>query len=518
MSRNRVKHLEDGSFTKTLASGAAPLINYTADRKKELAEVVSYTASHNAYDVLTRGSPGNPLQPGGKVLRGIPAKTSTPGIAAPYATGTAVIIDWDLGFPYIDGALPVNYTAATDDGSGPSTTIGGGDSSVIVPPDKTLQKHTSYYHVPGTPKDILPGDQVLVTPDGNMVGALRGNYNVMNAGPATKAKVETFGNRDLVRVTTEDYEVFTGFGTMRVYNAEGRCGVTVRGGSDQLTQTGGSDELWTFKLDIGDSGDYFTMEICDPAGSTQSKVHMTANGRVTILATDGIDLVDGGSTVSHNDYASSVVTKILGSVKELVEGAVNETYASTRTTSISETDQKTVGHNESTAINNHQICTIGGNQQLKINGGSALEAKPSNIAVDMQVLNGSYFLELGNPLAGSSPAAKAGFTVAVNNGDITLGQNPGLLALPASNATVSLNTTTPNSIALGGTTSILSKNPAILHAVMGEPLLTYLTAMMALFDAHVHNPPVVGPPAAPMSAALSPMLMQLLSKRVLIGG
>jgi hypothetical protein len=519
MQRNRVKHLGDGSTTKTLASGAAPLTNYSGTKTKELAEVTAYSASQNSYNVLTRGSPGNPKQAGGRTLRGIPAKTATAGVASPFSVGTIVIVDWELGFPYIDGSLPITASsAAAETPLGPSPNIGGSDNSVVTPPDQTTQRHGSFYRQQGQPKDILPGDQLLTTPDGNKVGALRGNYNVMDAGPDTKAKVETFGDRDLVRVTTEDYEVYSGFGTMSVYNTEGRCGVIVRGGTDQLTQTGGSDEQWTFKLDIGDTGDYFTMEVCTPDGATQAKVNMTANGRVTILATDGLDIVDGGDGASHNEYASDVITKILGSVKELVEGAVTETYSSTRTTSVSETDQKTVGHNESTSVNNHQVLSVGGNQQIKVNGGSALEAKPSNIAIETQVLNGSYFMELGNTLSGGSPLAKAGFTVAVNNGDITLGQNPDLLAMPAMNATVSLNTNKPNSVALGGTTSILSKNPAFMHAVKAEPLMTLLTAMMAIFDSHIHNPPVVGPPAAPMSAAVSPMLMQILSKRVLIGG
>ncbi len=515
---HKVKHLGSGGDTRALANGSAPLANPGKAKTIELAEVISYSSSHNTYEVITRGSPGNPDQPGGKLLKGLPLKTANPGIAAPFTVGTSVIIEWGLGFPFIDGALPVDASRSSEGGVGPSSNIGGSTSSVVTPDDTTVEGHSAYYGNPNMPKDILAGDQVLITPDGNKVGALRGNYNVMDSGPQNKAKVETFGDRDLVRVTTEDYEAYTGFGTVKVFNSEGRCGVMVRGAADQLTESGGSDEQWTFKLDIGETGDYFTLEVCSADGATQSKVNMTANGRVTVLATDGLDLVDGGKTASHNEYASNLVTKILGDVKELVEGAVAETYSSTRTTTVSETDQKTVGHNESTSVNNHQITNVGGNQQIQVNGGGPLDATPANIAVDMQVLNGSYFLELGNPLAGGVPTAMAGFTVAVNNGDITLGQNPDLLALPALNATVSLNTKLPNSVALGGTTSLLSTNPAIMHAVMGEPLLMYLSAMMALFDTHVHNPPVVGPPAAPMSVALTPMLIQMLSMRVLIGG
>ena len=516
--RRKIRHLGSSDDTRALANGSSPLSNPGAAKTIELAEITAYSSSHNTYEVITRGAPGNPSQPGGKLLSGVPLKTANPGISAPFPIGTSVIIEWGLGFPFIDGALPVNASKSSENGVGPSSNIGGGTSSVVTPDDGSIQNSSAYYGDPKAPKDILAGDQLLTTPDGNRMGALRGNYNVMDAGPENKAKVETFGDRDLVRVTSEDYEVYTGFGTMQLFNTEGRCGVIMRGAADQLTESGGSDEQWTFKLDIGDTGDYFTMEVCGSDGATQSKVNMTANGRVTILATDGIDLVDGGKTASHNEYASNLFTKILGDVKELVKGSVSETYSSTRTTSVSETDQKTVGHNESTSINNHQIVNVGGNQQVQVNGGGPLDATPSNVAVDTQILNGSYFLELGNPLAGASPTAKAGYTVAVNNGDITLGQNPDILALPALNATVSLNTKLPNSIALGGTTSLLSTNPALMHAVMGEPLMMLLTAMMAVFDGHTHVPPIGGPPAVPMSASLTAMLNQILSTRVLIGG
>ncbi len=479
---------------------------------------MAFSASHNAYTVVTRGAPGNPNQSGGGALNGVPRKVDNPGLVSPLPVGTTVVIDWDLGFPIIDGVLPVNMTQSKVEGGVSASANVGGATSVAVPDDNTEQEHSAYYRQPGSPKDAIPGDQLLITPDGNRVGALRGGYNVMDGGPGTKAKIETFGDRDLVRMTTEDYEMFTAFGILNIVNAEGRCGLTFRAGADQLSESGGDDEQWTFKVDIGDTGDYFTMEVCTPDGATQAKAQMSANGRVTLLATDGLDLVDGGKTMSHQEYAADLMVRVLGSIKKIVEGSITETFKSSRKTTVSENDQKTVGHNEATSINNHHIMNVGGNQQVQISGGAPLNASPLNVAVDMQVLNGSYKLELGNPTAGANPLAMAGFTVAVNNGDITLGQNPDPLSIPATRASVSLNTILPSSVALGGTTSPLTTNPAIFHAVMYEPLLILLTAMMALYDVHVHIPPIVGPPATLMSPTLSTLLSTLMSTRVLIGG
>ena len=513
----KVKHLGSDKDVKSLARGEAPLKNATANRTIELAEVMEYSSSHNSYTVITRGTPGIPTAPGGKLLTGVPRKVDNPGQVSPLAVGTSVVIEWGLGFPYIDGVLAINMSKTkVESGTKPSPNIGG-DKSVAAPGDNTQQSHSAYYREPGMPADALPGDQIAQTPDGNRMGSLRGNYNVMDAGPANKAKFEQFGDKDLTRLTTEDYELITGFGVMNMFNTEGRCGMTFRGAADQLTESGGGDEQWTFKVDIGDTGDYFTMEVCTADGATQAKVQMTANGRVIFTGTDGVDIVDGGKTMSHQEYAADLMVRVLGSVKKIVEGKITETFESTRTTTVSETDQKTVGHNESTSINNHQITNIGGNQQLQINGGTPLEATPLNVAVDMQVLNGSYFLELGNPLSGANPAGMAGFTVAVNNGDIVLGQNPNPLALPSTKATVSLNTLLPNSVALGGTAGP-SLNLAFMHAVKFEPLMTVLSAMMAMHDAHTHVPPVGGPPVALMSPTLSSLIIPMMSVRVLVGG
>ena len=513
----RVKHLGSSQSTKGLARGEVALSNQDTNRGKELAEVMVYDSETDSYDVITRGCPGNPNQPGGKLLKGIPKKSDNPGSVAPLGVGTSVIIEWGLGFPYIDGALPVNVSRAvveSDVGASPNI---AGDKTVVTPPDASTDPKTAFYRTPGKPKDIIPGDQVLVSQDGNMVGALRGGYSVMSSGPDAKAKMETFGDSDTIRGTCENYEMFTGFGTLNVYNSNGRCGLQFRGAADQINESGGDEEQWTFKLDIGDTGDYFNMEIGTPDGATAAKFNITPDGRVTLLATDGLDILDGGKTVSHQEYASNLVTRIAGTFKEFIEGAVLEDYSSTRSTSVAETDQRIIGHNENVMVNNNQTVSVGGNQQVQVTGGSPLTASPANIAVNQQVLNGSYFLEMGNPLSGASPAAMAGFTVAVNNGDITLGQNPDPMALPAARATVSLNTLLPSSVALGGTAGP-SINMAIYHAVMFEPLMQILTMMMAMYDSHIHSPPIVGAPAVGMSATVSALLQQMMSLRVLIGG
>jgi hypothetical protein len=518
MGPNNFKHLGDTSNLSSLAKGEAPTRHSPYKAVKELADITSYNSDANSYEVITRGVMGMPSMPGGRHLKDLPRKLQDEGNASTLEEGTTVIIDYSLGFPFIDGVLNLNTRRAdTDNGVNRAPNMGGTSASTTVPTDESSEDIGGFYRSPGAPKNLLPGDQVLYTRDGNMVGAVRGRYCFLDAGEGSKARVEVLGDRDLVRITCEDFELNTGFGALSIYNSDGRCGLEFRAAADQLNESGGKDEQWTFKLDIGDSGEYFTLEVCDSEGATKAKLQFSADGKIDLIATNGASLVNGSKqTPLSLESAAGMVQKILGKLNMVVGGAAQESYGSTRKVTVSETDSRMVGHDDSVSVNHNQLENIGGNIERTVSGGTAINAKPLNIAISEQVLNGSYFIELGNPLLGGSPAAMAGFTVAVNNGDITLGQNPAMAALPAQRATVSLNTLLPDSVALGGTTG-MSTNKALKHAVFFEPLLQVLTAMIIAHDTHVHLPPTM-PPSVPSATTITPLLSTLMCLRVLLGG
>lgn len=482
----------------------------------ELAEVIRFDTSTNSYVVITRGVGGDSSRPGGRQLNNIPRKVENPYTVTPLAPGTLVVINWDLGFPFIDGVLPIEYPTDTIQGTtAKQPTIGLGGNTLTDSGDQSTATKAGDYRTPTMPSDILPDDWLQTSPEGNRIGVLRDGYCMIDGGPHTKAKVETFGTKDLVRVTCEDLEVITGFGTIEFYNTEGRCGVQIRGGSDQINQTGGDEEQWTFKLDVGDTGDFFNLEVCSADGKTKAKLYISTDGRVEIISTSGLSLANGGDSPFYIESAADLLTKVAGSLRETVSGASNYIYEGNRTTKVSSRDYLTINADSVRNINANEIINIGDNQTVLISGGTAINAKPSNTAVSIDILNGSYFMELGNTLKGASPAAKASYTIAVNNGDVFLGENPDMLSIPAMSATVNLNTSKPRTIALGGTTGP-SKNMAIYNAVMFQPLMQILTQMITMFDTHTQPP--YSPPVVPMSTVITPMLVQMMSQRVLIGG
>jgi len=515
----KVKHLGDNpEATRKLALGEYPVGESPQPHKSELAEVMAFNPSLNSYIVVTRGSGGNAKQPGRRQLRGIPRMVDRPGRVSPLSTGTVVVINWELGFPYIAGVLNVNTVKADVEGGvqEPMTVGEGVSASVNKSLSETDSSDPGYYRFPGTPEDVVGGDWMEITPDGNYVGAFRRNYNVMSAGKGHKAKFEQFGEKDLTRLTTGDHELITDFGVLEIYNEEGRCGLSFRAAADQLNESGGKEQQWTFKLDIGDQGDFFNMEVLDTAQKTKAKFHISADGRVTLIGVNGLDLINGGTTPKHEETAGPVIQRFLDKFTSYIEGAFTQEIKSSRTIEVSEIDKKIVGGIKSLSVNSNEFINVGGNRQEVVTGGSPLLASPLNVAIESQILNGSYHLEVGNPSLGSNPLAQAGMTFAVNNGDIVLGQNPKAI-VPAVKARVSLNSFLSNSIALGGLAERISNNPALFHAVLYEVLQPVLSGMMAMFDSHVHVPPGNTPPTVLMTPLYTLSLLNMQSQRVLIG-
>jgi hypothetical protein len=468
---------------------------------EELAEIASYDSSTNSYVVITRGVGGDSDHPGGRQLVNIPRRVDNPHATVPLEEGALVVINWGLGFPYIAGVLPIEY--GNDIRQHSLST-----SPNITPPKP---KPIGDFRTPQMPKDVVPGDWIQASPDGNRIGALRGGYNIMDGGSATKAKIETLGTKDLIRMTCDNLEVITGFGVLEAYNAEGHCGIKLRGGMDQLNESGGDAEQWTFKLDIGESGNYFNLEVCTPAGQTKAKLNITTDGQVTVLATNGLNLVNGGNAPISVEGASDLILKLLGGITSIVQGAVTENFSNSRDTTVSNKNSLIVGADNVQQTVGNSFETVGENYQSVITGGPTTDAKPKNIAVQTDILNGSVFIDVGNIKKGANPAAQAGYTVAVHNGKITLGKDPSLTAAPTLQASVALNTSDNRSVALGGTTET-----AMYNAVLYQPLMQVLQMIVSMFDAHVQAP--YSPPTTPMSASVLPLINQIMSQRVLIGG
>lgn len=484
------------SYTNSLklgggASTQSPLLN-----THELATVTGFSAEQGTYQVVVLGDPSDPFQRSTRNALEVSIKTDTALTTAPLPYGTTVLLNRKTTPPSIDGVLAMDTVNV-------SATQGVG-VSILPNPELTPaaeKAYTQYCRSPYAPIDVLPGDWITVGPDGNRVGVLLGGYCVLGSGDAAKARFETHQNVDLARVVAENYEVLTGFGELKIHNQGGRCGLSFRGAADQVEESGGSSENWTFKLDIGDSGKFFTMEVCDANGNTKARVNITAGGEVTILSTNGLSLVDASSGRSTFEFASTLITKVLQEMRETVSGNVEQNYGADRTTRVSGIESRAVNEDNENIMGN-QLSSVSGSVTKTVYGGSFAAAKPINIAYDLQAHNGSIVLEAGNPKAGANPAAMAGVNLVVHGGNVNLGSSMigGIPATPTTKVNVNTNGV-PDTVGIG-----LPVEMCISHATKYEELEIFLRTLMLLFDTHVHPPPGNAPPVTPMSESLSSTL------------
>lgn len=512
-------YLDSPEEVRRTALGEQPMRNNLyGPGQKVLAEVQHYDVKSDTYQLVTRGLGGDPNQAGGRSLPGVPRKVEDPGTIAPLENGTVVVVDLALGFPYIDGVLNINASSEKRERAPKPPSLAGPEGNVVTEA-MTGQRLAGYYKNVYTPDDVVPGDFVRMSPDGNYIAVLRGKESRIFG--SEKAQIQIIGYNDLIRTICEDLEHYNGFGTFKISNAEGRGNIEVRGGADQLSETGGEEEQWTFRLDIGDSGEFFDMRITTLDGKTLSQIKLTPDGQIKMMAVKGIELVNANGAPRSEEIGGDHYRRVLGSTKDKISGSSTTTVEGPRTTNVSESDKRVVGNDEVKTINRNKVTQVGGAFTETITGGDPLTAKPTNVAVDRQVLNGSYFLELGNPTAGANPSAMAGYNVFVNNGEITFGENPKSL-VPATMAHVNLNTSQPNSVALGGTVGP-GATMAVQHAMLFEPFSSMMATLISLLDSHTHatawgpSGPAMAPQPGGFASALSSTIPNISSIRVLIG-
>jgi hypothetical protein len=284
----------------------------------------------------------------------------------------------------------------------------------------------------------------------------------------------------------ENYEHFSSFGNLEIQNKDGRSSLSFRGGSDQASQTGGELEAWTFRLDIGDAGNLFDMRVTSPDNSkTYARIKISADGFLEIFGE--LSRADSTAGDRYTTTGGAHYQRTHGNIKDEIQGMVTRNVQGASSESIGSSRTANIGMDDVASINRNEIKNIGGQQIVTVMGGIPLDAKPTNKALDVRVVNGSYVIEIGNPKDGGMPSAMSGFKVYTHNGAIILGENP---MLPASQCTVNLNTLKPNSIGLGcivpGPWPEASMNPPTGSAMVYEKWLILFNMLITALDTHQH--------------------------------
>jgi len=346
-----------------LASGGGPF--QANPQMRERGVILLVDADRHAYRVATHS---------GRVLDGIGRIKSHPGDTTLLSIGTVVRIDFSLGFPYIDGILPEEVpTPPTETTSNVTDTSGHGGE------DPVLQHNmTSTFRGVGEPRDLLPGDQVSRGPDGALVGALHGKVALLKASPL--AQVRALGNDDIVEIIAGNLRIITWMGELKVLNQDGKTSLMLRGGTDQLTETGADEERYPLRLDVGARGDMVHFVLATPDGSPLCDIKIDPQGKVSLLAAGGIDLISGNApsaTTAFRIHGNEERT-IEGTLTERVSRDVTEQYSGSRETSVSGNDATHILQSKTVFTGDAWLAKATGTAQLE---GSTVKIKSRDIEI-----------------------------------------------------------------------------------------------------------------------------------------
>jgi len=512
-------------------SGVAASGNIYPRSGSVLGIVDSYDDATKTYVVITQGSKLDPADRGRRKHEGVPRMTQEPGDNSVLPADTNVVIDYSLGIPVIKGVIAASASKYITDGAPDiAPRVAGRDPADT---SSSFGPQSGYYRSPSDPVGLFTGDWCRASPDGNFIAALRGKLCKVFGNE--QAQVIVSGLHNLVRTVCENYQHFSSFGELRIENNNGRVNLSFRGAADQLNESGGDLENWTFHLDIGDKGQLFNMRITSADGRIeQAQFKITPDGEVRLFGKTGFVFQTPGR--KSETIGGDSVTRITGGRRMLVEQTETKQVRGSRATTVNESDYEVVGNDQSVSINRNQTLSVGGQFTGQVSGGSPLEAKPTNVAYNMRVLNGSYQLIIGDILSGANPLAYASYHLFVNNGHVIIGEDP---QHPASGlggvCSVNLNTLSPGSIGLGcivpsagpflGNGPAANFNPQTDSAMLYNKWLAFANTLIQLLDSHIHQTawgpslPAEVPPGTQQGfkAALSGLTAPVKSIRVFIG-
>lgn len=507
-------------LTRTDQKGKNALGGPIYPKGKRLGTVVAYDNDSHSYTVIVEGDPGNSKELRRRELKNIPRKKES--VESVLAGGSPVIVDFELGHqPYISGVLPVNNTrAVTSQSVGSQIDAGGG-----VFGSSTTVRAGAYYRDPNTPKNMLPGDQFLSTPDGNYLAALRGRVNRIYG--SQRAQIIVSGMHDAVRVVCENYEHLSSIGEMKVQTVNGRASLSFRGRVDQKSERDTGSGSVAF--DIGDKGQLVSLQILDPQGRGLSKIQLSPTGTIQLLSfSEDLDTVC--SRIRRETVGVQRNVDVGGNDIHTVGGKRSENIKGGWSVSVGSSGSFTYGQSLGEMVNSDHLVNIGGNVHRVITGGPILTAKPTNVAVDERILNGSLVRYMGFEVHGANPAALAGYRSYVANGAFVFGEplvSDALKGEITKAAAFCVNTMkTPGSIGLGGIPpaaaallggmSPTATNPAVKFTEIS----TFLGALIGLLDSHTHTSSwgPTGPPLTTgmFSSALSSQIAGLASTIVMM--
>ena len=324
----------------------------------------------------------------------------------PVNTHVALTHDYDM--PLIIGVIP--FTAGRSDLPSPAATA---SAETATPP---IAGSAGVYRLPHMPANLLPGDKVTVSPDGNFIGAFSGGLNVMKSGLAS---VSTNTIKDLVSIFCRNFRLTSDMGVSEIKSEDGRTSWSFRGGAHSATEAGPNQENWSIRIDLGADGDMFRFALTMPDGTPLFTFKVNGEGQLEIYSADSIDIT---SYRDHRDMThSNRATITSGDNNESVGGRETCRIEGDRLATVSSSEMRVIGNDLTETVVRHRTDSVGGNILETVTGGNPLVAIPKQVIRKTKIVNGTWEIAIGNPLDGAiNPSVYASYNLSTFTGDITL--------------------------------------------------------------------------------------------------
>lgn len=434
----------------------------------------------------------------GRLLSGLPWPTnnydpvSGAGEIAPPKRGMILTVHYGLGEPTLSFTRPSpqagSQVPAATVTSAPNI---GGDDGVY-----SQQGHTDFRGL--RPNDVIPGDWIKLGAAGNLVAVLEGGLTILKASEV--AQIIASRVNDSLRLIGRNMDILTDFGEFRFTNSNGNCSMQMRAGSKQTTETSPLKENFTIRADLGDAGQLVNFRVTDPDGHILSGIEMTPNGSVNRTATgDVTDVVNGNVT---NRFGKDKNETIVGNESRTIGGDSLDALAGNKTIQAA-ADITLQSGNDADILSNRDI-SIGASRNMDVSVSGDMTATPGTNALSFTVTNGTVEFDIGNASAGDSQSALSGWSVKTLMGDMVFKTALGNFIV---------NTSTPNSVQLGG-------NSALYHSMLFEMFQVFMSTFGGLIDSHIHLTPAgpSGPAVVPPYATSQGLIPAIQSEFVTHGG
>ena len=445
-----------------------------------------------------------------------------PGTVGMLPRGTEVVVQYQLGYPIIQGVLKGAVTGAVELTPARVSEVRGvgGEDGVYA-----RGNDVSNSRAPNDPVDVLAGDWARKSRHNNMIGVLAGGTNVVSSSPM--AQIRTHGINDMVEVFANLYRHVSSLGNMEIINDGGKTSLIWRAGADQLTENGANVENWTLRLDAGKIGDLFRLSVTTPHNNTLCELHMSADGRLSLTGVAGVDISSGARGTAREDVAENKEVSVLQNMSTSVAGAVFNAVGGGRETLVGTNDSVATGNDLKETVGHDRLTHVSNNLKTTVEGGSPLQPPPvGSVAILWEAVNGGIESVTGNPANGATPTPKQSQNFVNYAGNFNFAIQP-----TAPDGKFVLISTGTDSVLLGANGAASSTptghtfSPSATHHVcMWEEFKQLADTMITWCDEHVHLTGMgpTGPASAgavgPLSAKASSKVEPVKSTRVLVGG